>query len=436
MSLARARAKTIAKFAAAWLALVVVPFIVDTLYGPIVRFARPRFGDDSAFADAIGHVWRAFLVTSTRTWFEGVWIGTIAWTLGFLVRMVARARVRAGAGDFLESTRAWAKRRPFELRSITSLAGLAMSAMIWKTFAGYSWGGLPAAWLIGLAALDGLAIAAWAQVSARALLAPITAESSKTHFEIGADEIVFDAVAVTVETKGAVAALAALTVTVIALLGSHVLDHLHLFHGGMPTPIILGYSGIAAGAALVFRLASRVAVGVDGVHVRGTSRAKFYAYRDLDEARANGSDLELVRRGKVVLRLQLHGEDAARRDAVLARITEHIARVKEGRGATAAQMVASSSKEALARVAHGGADYRMAAMTREQLWALVEGPEIEASARKAAATALAMSSDTGERTRLRVAAEHCAEPHVRIALEEIARGEGDAAEAPLRRAAT
>ena len=51
-------------------------------------------------------------------------------------------------------------------------------------------GGLPAAWLIGLAALDGLAIAAWAQVSARALLAPITAGSSKTHFEIGADEIV------------------------------------------------------------------------------------------------------------------------------------------------------------------------------------------------------------------------------------------------------
>ena len=110
--------------------------------------------------------------------------------------------------------------------------------------------------------------------------------------------------------------------------------------------------------------------------------------------------------------------------------------MKEGRGATAAQMVASSSKEALARVAHGGADYRMAAMTREQLWALVEGPEIEGSARKAAAAALAMSSDDGERTRLRVAAEHCAEPHVRIALEEIARGEGDAGEAPLRRAAT
>ena len=118
---------------------------------------------------------------------------------------------------------------------------------------------------------------------------------------------------------------------------------------------------------------------------------------------------------------------------MLARITSHIARVKEGRGAIAAQMVASSSKEALARVAHGGADYRMAAMTREQLWALVEGPEIEASARKAAAVALATSNDGSERARLRVAAEHCAEPQVRVALEEIARGDDVANEAPRAR---
>ena len=48
------------------------------------------------------------MVTSTRTWFEGVWFGTVAWTLGFLVRMCARAGVNAGAGDPLEPVRAWA----------------------------------------------------------------------------------------------------------------------------------------------------------------------------------------------------------------------------------------------------------------------------------------------------------------------------------------
>ena len=72
---------------------------------------------------------------------------------------------------------------------------------------------------------------------------------------------------------------------------------------------------------------------------------------------------------EIVLRLQLHGEDAARRGAVLARITESIARVRGGRGAMAAQIVATSSKEDLARLAHGSVDYRVANLSREQLWA-------------------------------------------------------------------
>ena len=95
----------------------------------------------------------------------------------------------------------------------------------------------------------------------------------------------------------------------------------------------VAYLAFVGFGAFAFRRASRVAIGLDGVHIRGTSRAQFFAYRDLDSARTKGSDLELVRRGKVVLRLQLHGEDAARRDAVLARISENIARVREGRGA-------------------------------------------------------------------------------------------------------
>jgi hypothetical protein len=240
--------------------------------------------------------------------------------------------------------------------------------------------------------------------------------------QLGADEIVFDAVAVTREAKAVIGGVAGLSLAVVALIVSRPI--LSLFHDRWPFYVMAAYIAIVALTAVAFQRASRVAVGVDGVHIRGTSRAKFYAYRDLDEARANGGDIELVRRGRVVVRLQLHGEDAARRDAVLARIAEHVTRVREGRGATAAQLVAGASKETLARVANGGADYRMAALTREQLWALVEGPEIEASARKAAASALAKASDDGEKARLRVAASLCAEPQVRIALEEIARGDG------------
>jgi hypothetical protein len=277
-----------------------------------------------------------------------------------------------------------------------------------------------------------MALAVWAiyaltKKGLRELLAPtMVSGQAPTRFEIGPDEIVFDAVAVTRRTLATVAAFSA--VTLGAPLYIATLPILALFHDRSLFYLVLGDVVFAAAGALAFRRASRISVGVDGVHVRGTSRARFFAYRDIDSARVNGSDIELVKRGRVALRLQLHGEDAARRDAVLARITENLARVKEGRGAVAAQLVATSSKDDLARVAHGAADYRMATLTREQLWALVEGPEVEASARKAAAEALVSSAAPGdgrERARLRVAADHCAEPNVRVALAELAGAGGE-----------
>jgi hypothetical protein len=247
--------------------------------------------------------------------------------------------------------------------------------------------------------------------------------TNAARFQISHDEIVFDAVAVTRRTLALVATFTAVTLAVPAYIATRTIHQ--LFHDQAAFTLSVAYIAFAAAAALAFRRASRISVGVDGVHVRGTSRARFFAYRDIDSARVNGSDIELVKRGRVALRLQLHGEDAARRDAVLARITENLARVKEGRGAVAAQLVATSSKDDLARVAHGAADYRMATLTREQLWALVEGPEVEASARKAAAEALVASGDGRERARLRVAADHCAEPNVRVALAELAGTDGE-----------
>ena len=49
---------------------------------------------------------------------------------------------------------------------------------------------------------------------------------------------------------------------------------------------------VALSSALLFRRASRVAVGVDGVRVAGTSRTRFYGYKDLDGVRVNGGDVE------------------------------------------------------------------------------------------------------------------------------------------------
>jgi len=418
-----ALAWTVGKFAAAWgLARVVViadsnlynrawfRWVVDAIYRVLAGFPAAAYQAEQIF--------RATLEILGWSYFTALVLATGLAPLGAMVRMIARARIRAGHADFLDRVRAWTSARPRLTRALLAAPGvIGLLMLLWP--GPYE---LEHPENILFCAPSGV-IAAWgvygmAKKGMRSLLAPTLDGEAASTMEIGPDEIVFDAVAVTREAKAVIGGVAGLSLAVVALIASRPL--VSLFHDRWPFYVMASYIALAA---VAFQKASRVAVGLDGVHVRGTSRAKFYAYRDLDSARVSGGDIELVRRGRVVVRLQLHGEDATRRDAVLARITENIARVKEGRGATAAQLVASASKETLARVAHGAADYRMAALTREQLWALVEGPEIEASARKAAAEALAKASSEGERARLRVAASLCAEPHVRVALEEIARGE-------------
>jgi hypothetical protein len=435
-----ALAKTVAKFGAAWGVVAVVAALdrhsnVWWRMDNWVQDAIARvFSGFPAITDVVDSLYHNTLGMTAWAYFVTLFLSTGIASLGFATRLVARSRVRAGHADFLDRVRAWVSSHPKGERLLYAAPGA-----LWALLDVMRWGGWEYRNLARVITVvtPGFLIAAAgmylvARQGMRALLAPtIDGELAASTMTIGADEIVFDAVAVTREAKVMVGSVAALSVAVTALIASRPI--ISLFHDRWPFYLMASYVVVAATTAIAFQKASRVAVGVDGVHVRGTSRAKFFAYRDLDEARANGGDIELVRRGRVLLRLQLHGEDAMRRDAVLARITEHIARVKEGRGAMAAQMVASSTKEALARIAHGGADYRMAAMTREQLWALVEGPEIEASARKAAAVALATSNDGSERARLRVAAEHCAEPQVRVALEEIARGDDVANEAPRAR---
>ena len=424
-----ALARTVAKFAAAWAALI-------TLVSNDVRFNyAARWGSDaiwkvlSGFPSAARNadiVYQNFINLLGWTVAVTLFFGTGLAVLGAAVRMIARARLRAKLADFLDCPRAWTAKHRRATRAL-----LGVPAATWLLY--LIWPG-PFELHHMVEYLEGLAraavpdaLAAWGvfamtKKGLRELLAPtLGGPGTPPRFEVNDDEIVFRAVAVTRETLAMVTAFTLITLAVPAFIWTRpILDlftHESIFY------FVAGYIAFAALGALAFRRASRIAVGVDGVHVHGTSRARFFAYRDLEAARPNGGDIELVRRGRVVLRLQLHGEDASRRDAVLARIRGHVDHVLEGRGAVAAQLVASSSNEQLARLAGGAGDYRMATMTRERLWALVEGPEIEASARKAAAEALARAGDGAERARLRVAAEQCAEPQVRIALQEIAQAE-------------
>jgi hypothetical protein len=351
-------------------------------------------------------------------------VGTAAVPLGFVARMVARARLRAGHRDPLDRLRSWAS-RPLRRTVLAAAFPVLSQALVFSAVYTRGLGQWGAAYYAIAGVLAGLAQLPFARGALRALLAPTLPDrgGGEGSFAIGADEIRFDAVAVTRETRAAVAALAALTLGVVGWLLA--MPTLALFKDVRVFTVVPVYILVAAGSALLFRGASRISVGVDGVYVGGTSRARFFAYRDLDEVRVKGGDLELVRHGRVALRLQLHGEDAARRDAIVERIREALARVKDVERDAAANFVASRSTDKVAQSARGGGDYRMPSVSPEALWALVEGAAVAAPTRTAAAEVLVGAGGVADRARLRVAAAHCADPRVRLALEELADEEGD-----------
>ena len=363
---------------------------------------------------------------AVTTIFDGVaftfgftlFVASLGVPLAFAARMVARARVRAGHADPLDRSRRWTAAHPLGTAALLAALPTATQAIFIHWMNGWWW--LPWPMLVGVAVACGLGQRAIARRGLRALLSPTLhgEEATAAPRAVDPDELHFDAVAVTAEAKGAVAALAAVSLGVAAWIAS--LPILSLFRDPRVFAVMGAYVGVAAGAALAFRRASRIAVGLDGVYVGGSSRPRFFAFRDVDEARERHGDLELVRRGRVLLRLQFHGEDAARREAIGARIRDGIARASAAARDAAANFVASASSTTVARSAHGGADYRVPSVSRDALWSLVEGQGVHAEARAAAARVLADTGDAPERDRLRVAAERCADPKLRVVLEEFA----------------
>jgi hypothetical protein len=406
-----------------------------SLWGSVLdfldRFSFRAFGGFPAAQEYVAEIIRLV------DWYTAPSLATFAaWAtflvpLGFVARIVARARIRAGAADPLDRLRSWTDAHVRWTRTILGILPSLWGAVAFRDILRYTdhftlhdmtfTRGVIAPFALACIYAQYLG----ARVAVRAFLTPTIDPTEETRIEIGPDEIAFDAVAVTREARAAVGGLAAVSVAMVAWLATLPIET--LFRDPRIFTALAVYSGAAIVGAAAFRVASRVAVGVDGVLVKGTSRRRFYAYRDLEGARVASGDIELLRRGTVVLRLQLHGADAVRRDAVAARIRENVERVRRGEHAVAAQLVSSSSKDQLARVASGGADYRAASLSREALWALIEGPAVDADARRAAAEALSKTSDESERARLRVAAEHCADPRVRVALAELAESPDDRA---------
>jgi hypothetical protein len=361
---------------------------------------------------------------------------SLAVPLALLVRMVARARVRAGQSDPLEALRAWTTAHPRTTRGIVAAPALTWfaNAVIHTALHIAFWGGYSmyghfatsdkvrelhilygtSMGVIGFVmAVASLGIYAATRRGERAFLAPTVDEEDYAGV-VSERRVGFNAVAVTTETRAAVAAMAILPFLAFAIIQLGKLGDTGTF------AVLTAYATVALGGAMAFRRASRIAVGVDGIFVTGSSRSRFFAYRDIDAVRSDGGDIRLVRNERIVLRLQLHGEDALQKGSILARIEEAVRTAKQRDTAAVGEIVASASDEKLARLAQGGEGYRSPSVMRSQLWSLVEGPEHDAKTRTSAARALAGTADVGERERLRVAASQSAEPKVRVALRELA----------------
>lgn len=363
-------------------------------------------------------------------WLSGLLMIALGALAIYPARGFARYRLQAGHADPLDRVRRFVAAHPRWTTLLMALPGLAWTADLTSSFASrLHYANLlhPSAhpYADGLVQLFLPALITFALITflvrkgVRALAAPTAdrilqvAEGT----ELDAEGFTFDAVAITPQTIGAVAAMVGLTFGVLTVLTSHRL--VRALHETGMVAFLAGYCTVALGGAYLFARKSKIAVGLDGVLVGGTTKERFVAYRDIDHVRVLGDIIELRTRTSALLRLQLHSEDAGRRVAIVERIEAAIARARTLRADPTTAFMENATVEDLTRAADGAASYRFAAPSRDKLWEVFESPVLAPEARRAAAEALASGIDASERPRFRIAAEQIAEPATRDRLHEL-----------------
>jgi hypothetical protein len=224
---------------------------------------------------------------------------------------------------------------------------------------------------------------------------------------------------------------------------------------GLVVFFVVGYfSSLRAGEALpllvvayvpMIRMWGTLKVGPDGLLLkRALGRARFIPYADVARvsARAGNTHLELASGEKLALQAGakrwrairwMMGDDAGIEGEALATAIESARRRHvdgtERRAEEALLERRARPVDDWLRAMHAiGAEtatFRSAPLRREDLWRVVEDPAAEATARAGAAAALSRALDDTERARLRVAAESCVAPKLRVAFDAVAKGADD-----------
>ncbi len=195
---------------------------------------------------------------------------------------------------------------------------------------------------------------------------------------------------------------------------------------GFTIAIVLGLYVLVA---LPMVLPQKVAIGDDGVLLRWAGRRRFVPFGMLRAARATplGLELELVDDRSIEIRLGHRPDvDTSRREAMLDRIEEGMALHRSLEPADDEALLARGERpidvwiQEMRMLGAGDAfGYRTCAIPRERLWAVLENPSADPSAREGAALALRERLDEEERDRLGAVAQKIASPRLRIAIDAV-----------------
>jgi hypothetical protein len=189
----------------------------------------------------------------------------------------------------------------------------------------------------------------------------------------------------------------------------------------------------------------KLTVGRDGITVAGFGGSRFIPYSDVTSVdrysdTSTAARLRRPRRNEVVysgVMVHLRGSEAVRlpivrgvdaTDELLGtaeRIDEALKAWREARpvGEVTVDRAGRETHEWVSSLREIGKSeattYRLAAVNREALFAIVEDPGNQASSRAAAAIAIGAKLDDEARTRLRLSAAAIADPKLRVAVEHV-----------------
>jgi len=199
----------------------------------------------------------------------------------------------------------------------------------------------------------------------------------------------------------------------------------------MPGWTALAVIGLYGFIALPMVLPQKIAIGDDGILLRWAGRRRFVPFGLLRDARptALGVELELDDDREIEIRLTHRSDaEAARRSTILERIEAGLEHHRALEPAEDEALLTRGERDLEAWLQEmsmlGTADaygYRTIAIPRERLWAVLENPGADPSARQGAALALRARLDDDERERLVSIGQKTASPRLRVAIDAVAR---------------